>query len=53
MLDQTLRPIREKRLQLSKDMDYIKQVALTGTQKVQQIAEQTMREVKQVMYLDY
>jgi len=53
VLDQTLRPIRERRLELAKDMDYIKQVALTGTQKVQQIAEQTMREVKQVMHLDY
>jgi len=26
---------------------------LAGTQKVQIVAEQTMREVKQVMHLDY
>jgi tryptophanyl-tRNA synthetase len=53
VLDSHLRPIRERRIQLAQDMAYIKQVALTGTQKVQLVAEQTMREVKQVMYLDY
>ncbi len=53
ILDAQLRPIRERRLELSKDLTYIKSVMLTGTQKVQAVAEQTMREVKQVMYLDY
>lgn len=53
ILDAQLRPIRERRLELSKDLSYIKSVMLTGTQKVQAIAEHTMREVKQAMYLDY
>lgn len=53
VLDAQLRPIRERRLALAQDLNYIKQVALSGTEKVQAIAEQTMREVKKVMYLDY
>lgn len=53
ILDAQLRPIRERRLELSKDLSYIKSVMLTGTQKVQAVAEHTMREVKQAMYLDY
>jgi len=53
VLDVKLRPIRERRLALSQDLAYIKGIMLAGTQKVQIVAEQTMREVKQVMHLDY
>lgn len=53
VLDAQLKPIRERRLQLAQDLDYVKQVALTGTEQVLQVAEQTMKAVKEVMYLNY
>lgn len=53
VLDSKLAPIRARRLELSKDLNYVKQIMMTGTEQVQAVAEQTMREVKQVMYLDY
>lgn len=53
VLDNKLAPIRARRLELSQDLDYIKQIMMTGTEQVQAVAAQTMREVKKVMYLDY
>lgn len=53
VLDGQLRPIRERRLELSKNLDYIEKVVLNGTRQVQVVAAQTMREVKEVMYLNY
>jgi tryptophanyl-tRNA synthetase len=53
VLDNYLRPIRERRVELAKDMDYIKKVVMDGTREVQAVAEQTMSEVRKVMYLDY
>lgn len=53
VLDAQLKPIRERRLQLAQNLDYVKHVALKGTQQVLEVAEKTMKEVKSVMYLDY
>ena len=53
VLDSQLRPIRERRLELAKNLDYVKHVMLTGTAKVQEVAEQTMKQVKNVMFLNY
>lgn len=53
VLDAKLRPIRQRRLELSQDLGYIQDIMLIGTQKVQAVAQQTMREVKQAMYLNY
>ena len=53
ILNQILIPIRTRRLELAQDLDYIKRIVLDGTRVVQSVAEQTMKEVKQAMQLDY
>lgn len=53
VLNDLLKPIRDRRLEFVSDLNYVKKVVLNGTEQTLAVAEQTMREVKKVMYLDY
>jgi tryptophanyl-tRNA synthetase len=46
-----LEPLRDRRQQLSKDPDYLKEVLYEGTQKARIMAELTLGEVQQRMGL--
>ena len=49
VLNETLRPLRVKRLQLEKDPEYIRQVLNDGVSRARAIAESTLKEVRSVM----
>jgi tryptophanyl-tRNA synthetase len=53
VLNTMLTPIRTKRELLAQDKDAVLQILLQGTHAVRKVAAQTMREVRQVMHLDY
>ena len=46
-------PIREKRKELSKDIEGIYNILMEGTKKANDIANQTLKEVKAAMGIDY
>ncbi len=46
-------PIREKRHELEKDLDYIKDVLADGNRRANEIAEQTLQEVREAMGMVY
>ena len=48
-LNEELRPLREKRSQLEKEPEYIRQVLLDGVKRARAIAEQTLDEVRAAM----
>ena len=48
-LNETLRPIREKRAQLEKSPDYIREVLLHGAEVAQKVAQETLKEVRTAM----
>lgn len=51
-LNETLRPLREKRAQLEKEPEYIRQVLLSGAEKARAIAEHTLKEVRRAMNME-
>jgi len=53
ILNTFLEPIRERRKQLAKDPAYVMKILFEGTEKTFAVAEQTMKEVRQAMCLDY
>lgn len=53
VLEGTLAPIRERRLDYAKNMDEVERVVREGTQKGREVAQQTMCEVRKAMKLDY
>lgn len=53
VLDELLKPIREKRAHLAQDRHYVYSLLNHGTQQVLEVAEQTLREVKEAMKLNY
>ncbi|KKP22555.1 MAG: Tryptophan-tRNA ligase [candidate division TM6 bacterium GW2011_GWF2_28_16] len=53
ILQEILNPIRERREHYSKDLDFVKNIIKSGTQKAQERADKTMQEVRQAMKLDY
>ncbi len=53
LLEDLLKPIRTRRLEYARDMAHVKQIVLTGTQQVQEVAAHTMRQVRVSMKLDY
>ncbi len=53
VLNVFLSPIREKRMQLEEKQDYIKDILMTGTEKVKGIAKQTLDEVREAMSIKY
>ena len=52
-MDKILKPIREKRSELEKNPDMIYEILKKGSSKAEKIAEQTLKEVKQAMKIDY
>ena len=48
-----LKPIRERREELAKDLGYIYQILREGTQKAEAVAAQTLDEVKSAMKINY
>ncbi len=48
-INEYLRPMRKKRLELESNMDYIRQVIKNGVQKARQIGSETLEEVREVM----
>lgn len=53
VLNTLLTPIRAKRAQLAQDKEAVLKILLQGTNKARKFAVQTMKEVRQVMHLDY
>lgn len=53
ILDNIIKPIREKREQLSKNPDEIMKIIKEGTNKAQMIAKETMIEVRKAMKINY
>ena len=52
-VNEFLAPIRERRVQLAGDMDYIKDVLHEGNRRANEIAEQTLAEVQDAMGMVY
>ena len=46
ILKELIGPIRERRIELAKDPDYIMDILKTGTDKCRDITQQTLDEVK-------
>ena len=53
VLNEELKPIREKRIELSKDMSYIDKVLKDGTEKARIVAKENMKKFKKAMHIDY
>lgn len=53
ILDAFLAPIRERRKELAQNKDEVMKMVLEGTEKTREVAQQTLKEVREVMYLDY
>lgn len=53
VLNQMLTPIRTRRQELAKDPGEIMRIVLEGTKKTQEVAAQTMQQVRQAIKLDY
>ena len=53
ILNEELTPIREKRIELSKNMDYIDKVLEEGTRKARIIAKENLKEFKKALRINY
>lgn len=53
IIQEKLKPIREKRQELENNIDYVYEVLKKGTIKAQQRANETLNEVKKAMKLNY
>lgn len=53
VMQETLRPIRERRENYAKNLDYVFQVLKEGTEKARETAAQTMDEMKTAMKINY
>lgn len=53
VMQNLIRPIREKRERLEKNLDYVYQVFEEGTKKAREIAKQTLARVREAIGLEY
>ena len=53
VLKEELKPIRERREMLSKDMDYIDKVLIEGTEKARIVAKENMEKFKKALRINY
>ncbi len=53
IMQYTLKPIREKRHEYEKRIHYIMEVLKEGTEKANKVANQTLKEIKKAMCIDY
>jgi tryptophanyl-tRNA synthetase len=51
VLEDFLNPIREKRKELEKDKKYVLDILLKGSEEAKKIASNTLKEVKEAMFL--
>ena len=48
-----LKPIRERRIELAKNMDYIYDVLKSGSEKARSVANETLRNVRNAIGVEY
>lgn len=53
VLNDELTPIRERRLELAKNMDYIDEVLKTGTEKARLVAKENIKKFKEAIGINY
>ena len=53
VLNEELAPIREKRLELAKNPEYIDKVLKEGTEKARMVAKENIKKFKKAMHIDY
>ena len=53
VLEEELKPIRERRIELAKDIQYVYDILKEGSAKAKLKAEQTLSEMKQAMKINY
>ncbi len=53
VLNEELKPIREKRLELANNMDYVEKVLKEGTEKARLVAKENMKKFKHAIGIDY
>jgi len=53
VLNEELKPIRERRLELAKNMDYVEKVLKEGTEKARIVAKENMKKFKHAIGIDY
>ena len=53
VLNEELLPIREKRMELAKNMNYIDQVLAEGTKKARQVAQDNIKKFKEAIGINY
>ena len=53
VLDNELAPIRERRIELAKDPGEVLEILREGTARANEVADQTLREVRAAMKIDY
>ncbi len=53
ILCEVIKPIRDKKLELEKDLDYVYSILVSGTKKANEKADETLKMVKKAMGLDY
>ena len=53
ILNEELTPIREKRMELSKNLDFIDEVLKEGTEKARRVAKENMLKFKKALRIDY
>lgn len=53
VLNEELKPIRERRIELSQNMDYIDEVLKEGTEKARMVAKENIRKFKEAIGINY
>ena len=53
VLNDELKPIRERRIELSKNMDYIDNILKEGTEKARMVAKENIKKFKQAIGINY
>ena len=53
ILNRELKPIRERRIELAKNMNYIDDILIDGTNKARIVARENMKKFKKAMCIDY
>ena len=52
-VNEELTPIREKRLELAKNMDYVDEVLKEGTEKAREVAKENIKKFKAAIGINY
>lgn len=53
VLNEELKPIRDRRMELSKNMDYIDEVLKEGTEKARMVARENIKKFKEAIAINY